>query len=113
MLRNLALLISTLALASAADAGASKFMLVNGTDAALSNLSIRRAGTQDWKPLGNAPAPGARGPIDYKDPDCAFDIQATVPGKGPVTWSDVNLCEVKSVTLKHDGSAGAWVDYDH
>ena len=80
---------------------------------ALSELSIRRAGTQDWKPLGNAPAPGARGAIDYSDPDCAFDIRAKVPGKGPVTWADVNLCDVKSVTLKRDNSTGAWVDYDH
>jgi hypothetical protein len=29
-----------------------------------------------------------------------------------VTWTDVNLCDVKSVKLNHDGSAGAWVDYD-
>jgi hypothetical protein len=113
MLKNLALLTAMLAVATAADAGATKFTLVNGTDAALSDLSIRRAGTQDWKPLGNAPAPGARSPIDYQNPDCAFDIKATVPGKGPVTWSDVNLCDVKSVTLKRDDSAGAWVDYDH
>ena len=62
-------------------------MLVNGTDASLSSLSIRRAGTQDWKPLGNALRPGRRGTDRFKDPDCAFDIQATVPGKGPVTWS--------------------------
>jgi hypothetical protein len=29
-----------------------------------------------------------------------------------VTWAGVNLCDVKSVTLKRDDSAGAWVDYD-
>ena len=94
-------------------AGASNFTLVNGTGAALSQLSIRRAGTADWKPLGTAPSPGARTSLTFTDPDCAFDIRATVPGAGPVTWAGINLCGAKSVTLNRDGSAGAWVDYDH
>jgi hypothetical protein len=103
MAKGLALLIPLLACASAAQAGASSFTLVNGTDAQLAELSIRRAGTDEWKPLGNAPPAGARAPID---------IRANVPGSGPVTWAGVNLCDVKSVTLKRDRSAGAWVDYD-
>ena len=93
-------------------AGASNFTLVNGTGAAMSDLSIRRAGTSDWRPLGTAPPAGARGPIQFSDPDCAFDIRATVAGAGPVTWAGVNLCDAKSVTLKRDAAAGAWVDYD-
>ena len=96
----------------AAGGGAANFTLVNGTSGALADLSIRRAGTQDWKPLGNAPAAGARAPISFKDQDCAFDIRAEVAGKGPVTWAGVNLCDVKSVKLNQDPSAGAWVDYD-
>jgi hypothetical protein len=102
-----------LACASPAFAGgASNFMLVNGTGGALAQLSIRRAGTQDWKPLGTAPSPGGRSSMTFSDPDCAFDIHATLSGGGPVTWAGVNLCDVKSVTLNRDGSAGAWVDYD-
>ena len=104
----LAILASSPALA----AGASNFTLVNGTGAALAELSIRRAGTQDWKPLGAAPAAGARGSMNFNDPDCAFDIRATVAGSGPVTWTGVNLCGATNVTLKRDDSAGAWVDYD-
>ena len=92
--------------------GASNFTLVNGTGASLAELAIRRAGTQEWKPLGTAPAAGARGPMKFSDPDCAFDIRANVAGAGPTTWADVNLCAVKSVTLNRDGSVGAWVDYD-
>jgi hypothetical protein len=92
--------------------GASNFALVNGTGAALAELSIRRAGTQDWKSLGTAPAAGARTSMRFSDPDCAFDIRATVAGAGPVTWAGVNLCDVKSVILNRDGSTGAWVDYD-
>ena len=93
-------------------AGASGFTLVNGTNAALAELSIRRAGTQDWKPLGPGPSAGARTSLKFSDPDCAFDLRANVPGSGPVTWAGVNLCGAKSVTLNRDGSAGAWVDYD-
>jgi hypothetical protein len=112
LMLRLATLVTMLASASAAVAGASNFTIVNGTTGGLSDLSIRRAGTQDWKPLGSAPSAGARGPISFKDPDCAFDIRANVPGSGAVTWAGVNLCDVKSVVLKRDQSTGAWVDYD-
>jgi hypothetical protein len=111
-MKNLALAALLLAAASPALAGASNFTLVNGTGAPLAALSIARSGTTAWKPLGDAPGAGARAPVSFKDPDCAFDIRANVAGIGPVTWSGVNLCDVKSVTLKRDPSAGAWVDYD-
>lgn len=94
-------------------AGAANFMLANGTGGTLSDLSIRRTGTQEWKALGTAPSAGARSSMNFSDPDCAFDIRANVPGAGQVTWAGVNLCAVKSVTLNRDGSAGPWVDYDH
>jgi hypothetical protein len=109
-LAGVALLIACTSPAIAA--GVSSFTLVNGTDAQLAELSIRRAGTQEWKALGPAPSAGARMQMKFADPDCAFDIQAKVPGAGPVTWAGVNLCAAKSVTLNRDGSAGAWVDYD-
>ena len=112
MAKGAVLLAALVGWASAAHAGASNFTLVNGTSAQLADLSIRRAGTQDWKPLGAAPAAGAKGPVKFADPDCAFDIRATLPGAGPVTRADVNLCDVKSVTMKRDQSAVAWVDYD-
>jgi len=110
-MKRLAILASLLVTASPAFAGASAFTLVNGTNGALADLSIRRAGTNEWKPLGSAPAAGARGSVQFSDPDCAFDIRANVGGS-PVTWTGVNLCDVKSVTLQRDPSAGAWVDYD-
>jgi hypothetical protein len=106
-----AIMLMTSASAAFAGAGASNFTLVNGTTGAFSQLSIRRAGTTDWKPLGASPAAGAKSSVQFKDPDCAFDIRANVAGSA-VTWAGVNLCDVKSVTLKKDDSAGAWVDYD-
>ena len=106
------LIVATLLVAAGpAFAGASNFNLVNGTANALADLSIRRSGTSDWKPLGAAPSPGAQGAIRFSDPDCAFDIRATVGGS-PVVWTGVNLCGAKSVTLKRDAATGAWVDYD-
>jgi hypothetical protein len=111
-MKRLALIAALLVPASPAFAGASNFTLVNGTSAGLSELSIRRAGTNEWKPLGAAPSAGARSTLQFSDPDCAFDIRATVPGAGPVTWAGVNLCGAKSVTLQRDAAAGAWVDYD-
>lgn len=106
-----ALAAAMLLAAPPAHGGANNFTLVNGTSVPLADLSIRRAGTEDWKPLSAAAAPGAKAPVAFKDDDCAFDIRARVNG-GPVTWADVNLCDVKSVTLKNGGSEGAWVDYD-
>ena len=112
-MKRLALASALLACASPAFAGAKDFVLVNGMRVPLSQLSIRRAGTQDWKPLPvAAPAVGARAPVKFTNQDCAFDIRASVPGEGPVTWAGVNLCDVKSVTLNRDPTAGAWVDYD-
>ena len=111
-MKQAVLLVLLLVSASPALAGgASSFTLVNGTSGALSDVSIRRAGTNDWKPLGAAPAAGARGAVKFSDPDCAFDIRANVGG-GSVTWAGINLCAVKSVVLKKDDNAGAWVDYD-
>lgn len=111
-MKTIAITAVLLACASPALAGAGGFTLVNGTGAALAELSIRRAGTNDWKPLGAAPSPGARGSVQFKDEDCAFDIRANVAGGGAVTWAGVNLCDVKAVTLNKDPDAGAWVDYD-
>jgi hypothetical protein len=91
--------------------GAKNFTLVNGTATPFGDVSIRRAGTDDWKPLGAAPPAGAAGPVQFNDQDCAFDIRANVAGT-PVTWTGINLCDVKSVTLRKDDNAGPWVDYD-
>lgn len=107
-------LVAALALpaAPAFAAGAANFVLVNGTGTALVDLSIRRSGAQEWNTLGQAPGAGARAAMTFSDPDCAFDLRATVGGAGPVTWAGVNLCDVKPVTLQHDSTAGAWADYD-
>jgi hypothetical protein len=92
--------------------GAGGFSVVNQTGLNMTNLTIRRYGTEGWKTLGAAPSPGGRGAIDFKDPDCAFDIQATLQGAGTVVWPGVNLCEVKTVILNRNASGALWVDYE-
>ena len=99
------------ALPAPASAGAGSFALVNGTGQALSAVAIRRVGTDSWKPLPVAPAPGARGSVQFEDPDCAFDIRANVGG-GETVWSGVNLCDATAVTLNRNASGAVWVDYD-
>lgn len=111
-MNTLALAALLLASNGQAAAGASNFVLVNGTDVQLADLAITRSGANEWKPLAKAPPPAGRAPVQFSNPDCAFDIRANVAGSGPVTWAGVNLCDVKSVTLKRDDSAGAWIDYD-
>ncbi|MBW0145531.1 hypothetical protein [Sphingomicrobium clamense] len=91
-----------LATPAAVSAQATDFTLVNGTGKALGNLSIRRTGSNEWRPLGAAPAPDASQSVAFNDPDCAFDIRAEA-SSGPIVWTGVNLCEVSAVTLREAG----------
>lgn len=94
-------------------AGAGNFTLVNATGADISGLSIRRFGTQAWKTLPGAVLAGGRQGVSFSDPDCAFDVRATLSGGGTATWSGVNLCEVRAVILNRNAGSGAtWTDYE-
>jgi hypothetical protein len=108
-----ALAAALLALApGTASAGAGSFVIVNSTGHDITQLAIRRYGTDRWQSLGGAPKAGARGPIQFQDDDCAFDIQGTLAGGITAVWSGVNLCEAKAVTLNRSDSGAVWVDYD-
>lgn len=107
-----AAVILTLGLGAPLTASVNGFVLVNHTGAPLSALALRRVGGGEWTPLAVAPAAGARVRAPFEDPDCAFDLRATVAGVGEVVWSGVNLCDVKSVILNRDRGGRAWVDYD-
>lgn len=97
----------------AAAAGAGSFVLVNQSGKDMGALSIRRFGTQSWQRLQLTPVAGARGPVEFSDPDCAFDIRATLAGGIEAVWQGVNLCEAKVVVLHRDASSGAtWAEYE-
>lgn len=95
-----------------AAAGAGNFTLVNATDAAFTAVAIRRVGTETWRPLPVAVSPRARAAVQFSDPDCAFDVRATIAGLGPVTWPGVNLCEVTALTLNRNAAGAVWAEYD-
>ena len=97
---------------SPALAGAENFTMVNGTGANIAALSIRRTGTNDWQPLSAAPAAGASSAVAFSNPDCAFDIRASLAGGKTAEWGGVNLCGTSRLTLRQRASGETWVDYD-
>jgi hypothetical protein len=102
-----------LALVSApAFAGASGFTVVNATGAGISSLSIRRTGTDSWHALSASPAAGAASNVAFSDPDCAFDLRASLAGGETAVWDGVNLCGTTKLTLRRRPSGETWVDYD-
>ena len=112
-----ALTVAVLPFASPAIAasGAAAPDLVNQTGHTIDALSIRRTGTPAWQPLPATPprpSGGVRAKSSFTDPDCAFDIQATLDDGTLAVWTGVNLCEVKSVTLNRNASGATWADYD-
>ena len=102
----------TQSIAAPAWAGVSGFALINGIGQDISTMAIRRVGSGQWKPLAAAPAAGKSASAAFSDPDCAFDLRATLVGGATVTWTGVNLCDVKLLTLRRNGAGLAWVDYD-
>jgi hypothetical protein len=76
---------------------------------------VRRFGTQQWQPLTVAPIPlsrsGGHGAVQFTKPDCAFDLQASLPDGRTVVWPGVNLCDAKVVTLNRRAGGELWVDY--
>ena len=89
------------------------FTLVNGTGTTITALSIRAAdGRGSWRALGGPFVAGQRSAMPSSGGDlCAFDLRARVDG-AEFTWSSVNLCDVRSVTLNRRPDGTLWVDYD-
>ena len=108
-----AALIAAMPAPLAAQAG--NFTLVNNTDISFTELMVRRFGTQQWQSLIVAPIPlprsGGRGAVQFTNPDCAFDLQASLPDGRTVVWPGVNLCDAKVVTLNRRAGGELWVDY--
>ena len=93
-------------------AGASSFSIVNAADADISSLAIRRVGSAPWQPLNTAAPAGKAAAVRFSDPDCAFDLRATLANGATATWTGINLCDVKLVTLRRNAAGLTWVDYD-
>ena len=102
----------SLLLPASALAAASSFSIVNAAGADISGLAIRRVGSAQWQQLGITAPVGQAAAIRFSDPDCAFDLRATLTNGATVTWTGVNLCDVKLVTLRRNAVGLTWVDYD-
>jgi len=100
------------ALPAPAMAAAGNFTLVNKTGVNISSLQIRRVGTSVWQPLTGSPSSGARVAVAFANPDCAFDIKASLVGGATATFTGVNLCDATVVTLNRGPGGDLWVDYD-
>jgi hypothetical protein len=108
----LSLVMAMAALPAPALADAGNFTLVNKTGANISSLQIRRVGTSAWQPLTGSPPFGARVAVAFANPDCAFDIKASLADGSNAVFPGVNLCDVTLVTLNRGKGGDVWVDYD-
>jgi len=110
MVRNA--IIASFLLAAPAAVSAAEVVVVNQTGSAITAMSVRPYGGSAWQPVDGALSPGARRSISGQGETCAFDIRAKLAGGGEATWSGVNFCETKSVTLNRRSDGTAWADYD-
>lgn len=96
-------------------AQAASFTLVNKTDIDFTAMKVRAFGSSEWQPLVVAPVPvarsGGQGAVDFSNPDCVFDLQATLPDGRAVVWPRVILCDTRIVTLNRRANGELWVDY--
>ena len=106
------LAVAMLAVPAPLVAAAGNFTLVNKTGATITALQIRRVGTTAWQSLGGNPANGGRIAVAFANPDCAFDIKASLADGQSATFTGVNLCDVTTVTLNRGSGGNVWVDYD-
>ena len=111
-MKRLLLFGAMLALSSAAFAQIRAFSLSNGTDQPFAEVVIRDFDGGPWRPLLGSLPNGSSQKVQFTDDDCAFDIRATLTGGQQVTWSGVNLCEARVVTLNRRPDGTVWVDYD-
>ena len=96
-------------------AQAASFTIINNTDIDFTAMKVRPFGSSQWLPLVVSPVPvahgGGQGAVDFSNPDCAFDLQATLPDGRTVVWPRVILCDTKLVTLNRRANGELWVDY--
>lgn len=104
------LLLSPLSASSAASTAG--FALVNAAGSDMTGLYIREVGRKDWALLSPGLSSRARIQPRFSSRECAFELRATFAGGGEAVWRDVNLCEVKQVTLVRRPDGMTFADYD-
>ncbi|QIK95484.1 hypothetical protein G7076_02370 [Sphingomonas sp. HDW15A] len=85
--------------------------LINAVGEDASALEARKTGTANWSALPYSARSGASGPVTFDTQDCAWDFRLKLASGAVVNYGNVNVCEVKLVTL-HRRNGTVWVDYD-
>jgi len=106
----LALTISAAALTMSSSFAADQrnVTVINGTGYGIKFLGFNNPGDNDWSDneLSSTFADGASVYVKFntEDKGCKwnFKIEWADPGYPGVTWHDVDLCEINSLTLKYD-----------
>lgn len=112
MLQRLRLFAAGLALTTApAFADSTTIALVNAVGEDASALDARKTGTATWSAIPYSARSGGSGPVTLDTQDCAWDFRLKLASGGVVNYGNVNVCEVKLVTL-HRRNGTLWVDYD-
>ena len=113
MMRQRFLLLSALAIfaASPAPAQSTTVALVNATGEDAGSLEARKTGKGSWSGVPYTARSGASGPASFDTQDCAWDLRITLASGTVLTYGNVNLCEVRLVTLNRQNGR-TWVEYD-
>ena len=85
--------------------------VVNAIGEDVTSLEARKTGTSTWSPVSYSARSGSSGPVTIDTRDCAWDFRTKLTSGTVVKYGNVNVCEVKLVTL-HRRNGIVWVDYD-
>jgi hypothetical protein len=112
MVQRLRLFAAGLVLAtSPAFADSTTIALVNALGENAASLDARKTGTPNWSSIPYSARSGSSGPVSFDTQDCAWDLRVKLASGTVVNYGNVNVCEVKLVTL-HRRNGTVWVDYD-
>jgi hypothetical protein len=112
MVQSFRLLAATFLLAPGqALAQSTTVALVNATGEDVGSLEARKTGTSAWSTMPYSARSGSSGAATFDAQDCAWDLRLKLSSGTVVNYSNVNVCEVKLVTL-HRRNGTVWVDYD-
>ena len=112
MVQRLRLFAAGLLLATApAFADSTTIALVNAMGEDAASLEARKTGTSNWSAMPYSARSGSSGAATFDAQDCAWDLRLKLSSGTVVNYGNVNVCEVKLVTL-HRRNGTVWVDYD-
>jgi hypothetical protein len=114
---KLAIAAAMLGLASPAFAEAWDFLMTNNTGKEIKLIEVSPAGAGKWQPNkvdeGEKPKNikvAARATVHFdKDSSCKWDVKATFVDDSSAVWSNINLCDVSSLTLRYANGTPSFV----